>query len=132
LRSEGMAIINIINEFTVNDIKKAVEFYKSNFNFEIDQTDGNPITWVQMKKENIIIMLEDYKEVCEEIYKFPVKTNTSNLVKFKYDNDKEIKQMYKDLKLKDIEFFMELKQTEYGTIEFGVYDLDKNMIIVSN
>lgn len=40
--------------------------------------------------------------------------------------------MYKDLKLKDIEFFMELKQTEYGTIEFGVYDLDKNMIIVSN
>ncbi len=32
-----MAIINIINEFTVNDIKKAVEFYKNNFNFEIDQ-----------------------------------------------------------------------------------------------
>ncbi len=127
-----MAIINIINEFTVNDIKKAVEFYKNNFNFEIDQTDGNPITWVQMKKENIIIMFEDYKAVCEEIYKFPVKTNTSNLVKFKYDNDKEIKQMYKDLKSKDIEFFMELKQTEYGTIEFGVYDLDKNMIIVSN
>lgn len=127
-----MAIINIINEFTVNDIKKTVEFYKNNFNFEIDQTDGNPITWVQMKRENIIIMIEDYKEVCEEIYKFPVKTNTSNLVKFKYDNDEEIKQMYKDLKAKNIEFFMELKQTEYGTIEFGVFDLDKNMIIVSN
>ncbi len=127
-----MAIINIINEFTVNDIKKAVEFYKNNFNFEIDQTDGNPITWVQMKKENIIIMLEDYKEVCEEIYKFPIKNNTSNLVKFKYDNDEEIKQMYKDLKAKNIEFFMELKQTEYGTIEFGIFDLDKNMIIVSN
>lgn len=127
-----MAIINIINEFTVNDIKKAVEFYKNNFNFEIDQTDGNPITWVKMKKKNIIIMLEDYKEVCEEIYKFPVKTNTSNLVKFKYDNDEEIKQIYKDLKAKNIEFFMELKQTEYGTIEFGIFDLDRNMIIVSN
>lgn len=96
------------------------------------ETDGNPITWVQMKKDNVVIMLEDYKEVIKEIDKFPIKTNTSNLVKFKYDNKEDVKEIYKNFKDKDIEFFMELKKTEYGTIEFGVFDLDKNMIIVSN
>lgn len=127
-----MAIINIINEFTVKDIKKAIKFYKDSFNFEVAETDGNPITWVQMKKDNVVIMLEDYKEVIKEIDKFPIKTNTSNLVKFKYDNKEDVKEIYKNFKDKDIEFFMELKKTEYGTIEFGVFDLDKNMIIVSN
>lgn len=75
-----MAIINIINEFTVKDIKKAIKFYKDSFNFEVAETDGNPITWVQMKKDNVVIMLEDYKEVIKEIDKFPIKTNTSNLI----------------------------------------------------
>lgn len=127
-----MAIINIINEFTVKNIDKAVKFYEDSFNFEVEETDGNPITWVQMKKGDVIIMLEDYKEVIKEIDKFPIKTNTSNLVKFKYDNIEEVEEIYKNSKKKDIEFFMELKQTEYGTIEFGIFDLDKNMIIVSN
>lgn len=127
-----MAIINIINEFTVKNIDKAVKFYEDSFNFEVKETDGNPITWVQMKKGDVIIMLEDYKEVIKEIDKFPIKTNTSNLVKFKYDNIEEVEEIYKNFKKKDIEFFMELKQTEYGTIEFGIFDLDKNMIIVSN
>ncbi len=127
-----MAIINIINEFTVKNIDKAVKFYEDSFNFEVEETDGNPITWVQMKKGDVIIMLEDYKEVIKEIDKFPIKTNTSNLVKFKYDNIEEVEEIYKNFKKKDIEFFMELKQTEYGTIEFGIFDLDKNMIIVSN
>lgn len=127
-----MAIINIINEFTVKNIDKAVKFYVDSFNFEVEETDGNPITWVQMKKGDVIIMLEDYKEVIKEIDKFPIKTNTSNLVKFKYDNIEEVEEIYKNFKKKDIEFFMELKQTEYGTIEFGIFDLDKNMIIVSN
>ena len=127
-----MAIINIINEFTVKNIDKAVKFYEDSFNLEVEETDGNPITWVQMKKGDVIIMLEDYKEVIKEIDKFPIKTNTSNLVKFKYDNIEEVEEIYKNSKKKDIEFFMELKQTEYGTIEFGIFDLDKNMIIVSN
>lgn len=127
-----MAIINIINEFTVKNIDKAVKFYEDSFNFEVEETDGNPITWVQMEKGDVIIMLEDYKEVIKEIDKFPIKTNTSNLVKFKYDNIEEVEEIYKNSKKKDIEFFMELKQTEYGTIEFGIFDLDKNMIIVSN
>lgn len=127
-----MAIINIINEFTVKNIDKAVKFYEDSFNFEVEETDGNPITWVQMKKGDLIIMLEDYKEVIKEIDKFPIKTNTSNLVKFKYDNIEEVKEIYRNFKKKHIEFFMELKQTEYGTIEFGIFDLDKNMIIVSN
>lgn len=77
-------------------------------------------------------MLEDYEEVIKEMDNFPIKTNTSNLVKFKYDNEEEVKKIYKNFKENDIEFFMEIKKTEYGSVEFGVFDLDKNMIILSN
>ena len=86
----------------------------------------------RLTSKRVLDSLEDYKEVIKEIDKFPIKTNTSNLVKFKYDNIEEVEEIYKNFKKKDIEFFMELKQTEYGTIEFGIFDLDKNMIIVSN
>lgn len=130
IRSEEM-LRNIINEFTVNDIQKSIEFYKKYFNFKIEDTDGNPITWVQMKNDNTVLMIEDYEEVCREIKNFPNKTNTSNLIKFKYDNHDEVREAYRKLKDNNIELFMELKQTEYGTLEFGVFDLDRNMIIIS-
>lgn len=127
-----MSLINIINEFVVNDIQKSIKFYKDNFKFEVEETDGSPVIWVRMKKDNMIIMLEDYKEVCNKIDEFPTKTNTSNLIKFKYDNEEEVKQRYIDLVANNVNCFMELKETEYGTVEFGVFDLDKNMIIISN
>lgn len=127
-----MSLINIINEFTVKDVEKAINFYKNNFDFEVEETDGNPITWVKMKKDNVSIMLEAYKEVVKEIADFPLKTNTSNLIKFKYDDENEVTKIYRNFKDNNIEFFMEIKQTDYGTVEFGVFDLDKNMIIISN
>lgn len=127
-----MSLINIINEFTVKDVEKAINFYKNSFDFEVEETDGNPITWVKMKKDNVSIMLEAYKEVVKEIADFPLKTNTSNLIKFKYDDENEVTKIYKNFKDNNIEFFMEIKQTDYGTVEFGVFDLDKNMIIISN
>lgn len=86
-----------------------------------------------MNNGQVRIMLEDYKSVCREIKDFPNKTNSINLIKFKYDNaNEEIKQWYHRLKDKEIEFFMELKETDYGTIEFGILDPDKNRIIISS
>lgn len=41
-----MSLINIINEFTVSNINDSIIFYKDIFDFEVEYTDGNPITWV--------------------------------------------------------------------------------------
>ena len=126
-----MSLISIINELVVSNVDDSMRFYEENFGFNIEITDGIPITWVQMKKDNQVIMLEEYNEVKGSINNFPSKTNSSNLIKFEYDNVEEISILYKKLKEINVEFFMEYTKTDYGKVEFGVYDLDKNMIIIS-
>lgn len=123
-----MSLVNIINELVVTNMQEAIKFYKQNLGFEIELTeeDSEPYTWVQMKNGDIKIMLEDYKTVCKEIEDFPKKTISTNLVKFKYDNEKEIIDLYNKLKENQVSFFMDLKKTEYGMIEYGILDSDEN------
>lgn len=126
-----MELVEIVNEFTVNDVEGSIKFYNKYFDFETVQTDGNPITWVKLKKDNCIIMLESYNEVCKEIENYPRKVESSNLVKFKYKSREHILGLYNKFVNNDIKMFMELKETEYGSVEFGVIDPDGNMIVIS-
>lgn len=126
-----MSLINIVNELTVSNINNSINFYNEILNFELEYKDGNPITWVQMRKDNMRIMLEDYQTVKKEIKDFPSKVNSSNLIKFEYDNFEEFKILYKNCKSHMCLFFMEYTETEYGKMEFGIKDLDNNMILIS-
>lgn len=126
-----MGLLSIVNELVVDEVEKSVEFYQKIFSFSVELTDGNPISWAQLKKDNMEIMLEEYKTVKEEIKGFPKKTRTSNLLKFEYDNLDELKAVYSKCRENSYEIFIEYTKTEYDKIEFGVLDLDKNMIIVS-
>ena len=126
-----MELIEIVNELVVKDINKTIEFYKKYLTFEIIETDGNPISWVKMKKDNCTIMFETYEEVCNEIKNFPKMTETSNLIQFKYDSETDFMKLYNKFCDDNIPLFMEIKKTEYGSLEFGILDPDKNMIILS-
>lgn len=126
-----MSLNSIVNELVVDDIQKSIKFYEENFKFKIELTDGSPITWVQLEKDEIKIMLEDYNSVKSEIKNYPNKVNTSNLIKFEYNNLQEIEEMYNIAKQNNIEFFMDYIKTDYGKVEFGIFDPDKNMILVS-
>lgn len=126
-----MSLNSIVNELVVEDIQKSIKFYEENFKFKIELTDGSPITWVQLEKDGIRIMLEDYNSVKSEIKNYPNKVNTSNLIKFEYSNLKEIEEIYNIAKQNDVGFFMNYTKTDYGKVEFGVFDPDKNMILIS-
>lgn len=125
-----MSLISITNELTVSDIKKQVDFYENIFDFKIELADNN-FTWIKLKKDNLNLMLEDYNEVTKEIKNFPKKTNSSNLIKFEYNNLDEFNNIYKRCKDNSCLFFQEYTKTEYGKIEFGIFDLDNNMILIS-
>lgn len=127
-----MSLINIINELTVSNIEASLKFYISIFDFEIEYSWGNPITWYQLKKDNVRIMLEDYNTVKEEVDSFPQKADSSNLIKFEFDNLQEFESLYRKCKNNSVLFFMDYTKTEYGKIEFGIFDLDRNMIVVSH
>ncbi len=126
-----MSLMNIVNELTVENIEKAIEFYQKIFGFSIEFTDGTPINWAQLKKDNIKIMLEEYNTVKEEIKNFPPKAESSNLLKFEYDNLEELKDIYNKCKENSCDIFIDYYATEYNKIEFGVLDFDKNKIIAS-
>lgn len=59
-------------------------------------------------------MLEDYQTVNTEIENFPMKTKSSNLIKFEYDNLDELKSLYDNCKNHNCTFFMDYIETEYG------------------
>lgn len=126
-----MSLINITNELIVSNVKESIDFYKKTFDFEIEYTDGNPITWAQLKKDEVRIMLEDYITVKEEINVFPEKVKSCNLIKFEYDNYNEFKNLYDNCKKNLCSFFIDYNETDYGKIEFGVLDIDNNMILIS-
>lgn len=128
---KNIELLEIINEFTVSNINTSIKFYKNYFDFNIIDTYGNPINWAKLKKDNCTIMLETYNEVKKEIDNYPKKVSSSNLIKFKYKNKKQVLNLYNNLLKDNMRIFMNLKETEYASVEFGVYDPDNNMIIVS-
>lgn len=126
-----MGLINIINELTVSNVNDSINFYKKIFGFAIEDKEGNPITWVKLKKNEKIIMLEEYDEVVKEIKNFPLKKNNSNLIKFEFNSIDDLNNIYEISKKNNLDFFMDYIKTDYGKIEFGIYDIDKNMILLS-
>ena len=126
-----MSLVNIINELVVSDVSKSVKFYEDNFGFNLEDSFGEPIVWAMVKKDNIVLMFEDYNEACNEMKNYPPKVNSSNLIMFEYSDQDSAKNLYELLKRNNVEFFKDYTETDYGKIEFGIYDLDKNMILVS-
>ena len=124
--------MKIINELLVNDVNESIKFYKDFLNFEIVETTGNPINWVRLKNDTAELMLEDYKNAINEFEKFPSKVNSSNLIKFKYSNIEDVRTLYNKGLNSNIKIFKDLKETDYGTIEFAILDCDNKIIIISN
>ena len=126
-----MSLVNAINELVVSSVTDSIKFYEDNFGFALDFTDGDPIIWAQVKKDNIILMFQDYNDAKNNINNFPVKVNNSNLIMFEYSNANEVKELYETLKKNNVEFFEDYTETDYGKVELGIYDIDRNMIIIS-
>lgn len=126
-----MSLISVINELVVSDVSRSVKFYEDNFEFKLGDSFGEPIVWAMVKKDNIVLMFEDYNEVCNEIENYPKKVDNSNLIMFEYSDQESAKNLYELLKRNNVEFFKDYTETDYGKIEFGIYDLDRNMILIS-
>ena len=49
-----------------------------------------------------------------------------------YENIEDLKALYQLLKDNGVEFFKDYIETDYGKVEFGIYDPDKNMLLISS
>lgn len=120
-------------ELIVKDINSEVDYYCKYFDFKIEMAfpSNENFNWVQLSNGNIKIMMQDYEETKKEIRNFPDNIFSSNIILLKYDDYNKFKNIYDLLIFDEVKMFKEIKETEYGTVEFGVYDPNGNMIIVS-
>lgn len=117
-------------EFVVNDINKSSSFYTKYLGFEVEFTEYEPVSWMQLKNGNTRIMLVTYDYAKDDIKGFKEFTNLTNLYKFRYESLDQIKEIYEKMKNDNKDIFLDLRRADYR-YEFGVYDEDKNMILVT-
>lgn len=122
--------MDIVIEFVVKDIDKSAEFYTKYLGFEIEFTEYEPVSWMQLRNENVILMLVTYDYAKKDIPNFKEYTLSTNLYKFRYDSLDKVKEIYETLKKDNKEIFLHLRKSDFR-YEFGVYDEDGNMILVT-
>ena len=122
--------MNIVIEFVVKDIFKASDFYTKYFGFEIEFSQYEPVSWMQLKNGNTRLMLVTYDFAKSDLNDFKKYTQSTNLYKFQFDDLEEVKEIYNNLKNDNKEVFLDLRKADYR-YEFGVFDEDKNMIMVT-
>ncbi len=122
--------MEIVIEFVVSDIFKSSLFYTKYLGFKVEMTEYDPVSWMQLRNGNTILMLVSYDFTKNDIYKFKKYTKSTNLYKFCYDNLDKVKELYNILKKENKKFFLDFRKSDYR-YEFGVYDEDDNMILVT-
>ena len=75
-------------------------------------------------------MLVTYDYAKNDIENFKEYTVSTNLYKFRYDSLEKIREIYNQLKENNESFFLDFRKADYR-YEFGVYDVDNNMILVT-
>lgn len=122
--------MEIVIEFVVKDINKSALFYTKYLGFNIEFTEYDPISWMQLRNGNTILMLVTYEYAKDDINDFKEYTPSTNLYKFRYDSLDEIKNIYENMKKDNKNIFLDFRKSDFR-YEFGVYDEDNNMILVT-
>ena len=90
--------------------------------FKLFDTYGFPIELTEelCKEKSIEVDIEGFKDY----------TLSTNLYKFRYDSLDKIKEIYELMKKDNKDFFLDFRKADFR-YEFGVYDEDNNMILVT-
>lgn len=122
--------MNTVIEFVVSDLYKSAEFYIKYLGFKEEFTEYDPPSWMQLKNGETIIMLVTYDYAKKDIPNFKDYTLSTNLYKFRYSSLDEVKEIYENMKKDNKNIFLDFRKSDYR-YEFGVYDEDGNMILVT-
>ena len=126
-----MSIVNITNEFIVNDIVKSINFYKDILDFEVTLIDGDPIYWAKLENNGQIIMIQSYTQIKKEIPNFPSKSIPNNIIKIDCSSLEVLNNIYKKVEEKKLKILSDYTKTEYGSVEFAIYDPDDNILLIN-
>ena len=103
--------------FIVNDPVKARNFYVNKLGFEISFEWGEPLIYLGIKRNDVEIHLNSSTNSQQEAGKSTISIITD-----------EVDNLYEHCKRNGVETTIEPANREYGLRDFGVKDLDGNII----
>ena len=103
--------------FIVNDLEKARDFYVDKLGFEVSFEWGEPLTYLGIKRNDVEIHLSSSSNSTQEPGKGTISIFTD-----------EVDDLYENCKRKGVETTIEPADRDYGLRDFGVKDLDGNII----
>ncbi|HBY21549.1 MAG: hypothetical protein A2Y24_06075 [Clostridiales bacterium GWE2_32_10] len=127
-----MKIKEIVPELVVKSVQRSIEFYKSELGFTVDEIapNENSPKWARLSNNNFNIMLQEYDEAKAEIPLLGNKITSTVLIVIRIELKNDVKELYENIKSK-LEIAIEMRETDYGTIEFGLKDPDGYILLIS-
>ena len=127
-----MKIKEIVPELVVKSLPRSIEFYKSKLGFTVDEIapNENLPKWAHLSNNNFNIMMQEYDEAKEEIPSLSSKISSTILIVIKLELKDDVRDLYKSIK-GESEISMNIRETDYGTIEFGLKDPDGYILLIS-
>lgn len=128
-----MTINQIIPEIIVDDIHSMITYYQKYFDFVLDATDSEEenFTWAQLTNGSCTLMMQETTVTKQEIPELNMRMTGTDLLMFKLSSAKEVKAFYGRFASIQNTIYMKLRETDYGSCEFGVRDPEGRYIIVS-
>lgn len=123
----------IIPELIVDDIEGIVNFFVNKFDFEVKATDPEEghYTWVQIANGNNHIMMQETEATKLEIPELKSRITGTDLLMLKLEDAEAVRNVYERFCNEPTSIYMQIRETEYGSCEFGVKDPEGRYIIVS-
>lgn len=126
-----MQLNQLVPELVVDDVNASIEFYTRKLGFEVVlkvPEEGKPV-WAELKNGETSLMLQETKETFGEI---PLisdrKTGGTTLLVFRLVTSQQVRQIWSSLSTNS-QVVLPLRETDYGTVEFGITDPDGYVII---
>lgn len=112
----------------VADVQRSVDFYSLVFGFEVITTvpGENELVFAMIKLDDVSIMLQSMKSFVESNPQF-AKTPIGGTVLL-YIDVNQIQEVYDRVKKNNVDLFVDMHATFYGTKEFSIKDPDGYLV----
>ena len=122
----------LVPELIVEDVSRSVNFYTTVLGFDLEMQapeTGTP-TWAQVAKDSVRFMFQEWNETKHEMPSLAERPKGGiTIFVFKLGDKSEVRN-FAD-KLSQQKVVLPVRETDYGSVEFGISDPDGYVIIFS-
>lgn len=130
-------MIAIVPELAAESVSVSVDFYKNLFGAKLVESvpdEKGGMIWAEMDIFGSRIMFEEMNALASEFAGADTKAMACmrGCIVFRIESVDVAKSIYEKSKEMNLSLSMDWKETDYGTKEFGVYDPNGNILLVSS